>query len=139
MGNIPLRYERSAVELAVCGLHMRGFTLEKQLLAHGAVFLREDATAPVYRLYALPGTPEKPGLVRVRGGGVSAALEIWRIPTEALGSFAALIPAPLGLGKVLLQSGRETEGFLCEAFAAETAADISAYGGWRRYDAARRK
>lgn len=131
MATVLLKYPEPALELAVCGLHMRGYPLEKQLLAHHALFVREDRTAPVYRFYLLPTTPAKPGLVRVDSGGVSIALEIWRIPTDQFGSFTALIPSPLGIGKVLLESGKEVCGFTCEGFAVKTARDISASGGWK--------
>ena len=45
------------------------------------------ATAPEYRLVALPTDPPKPGLVRVGPGGASIATEVWRLPTDAYGSF----------------------------------------------------
>jgi allophanate hydrolase len=36
--------------VAVCGLHMRGFPLEKMMRASGATFVREASTAPRYKL-----------------------------------------------------------------------------------------
>ncbi len=50
-----------------------------------------------------------------------------------MGSFLAGIPAPLGLGKVELDTGALVTGFICEGYAAEGAADISSYGSWRAY------
>ena len=47
------------------------------------------------------------------------------------------IAAPLGLGKVQLEDGGEVTGFLCEAWGAEGARDISEFGGWRAWLAAR--
>jgi allophanate hydrolase len=117
--------------VAVCGLHMRGFPLEKQMLACGAAFVEETDTAPAYRFYKLLTEPAKPGLVRCREGGASIRVELWRMPLQAFGGFAALIPAPLGIGKVELADGREVPGFVCEAHAAEAAEDITAFGGWR--------
>ena len=118
--------------VAVCGLHMRGFPLEKQMLACGAEFVEETDTAPAYRFYRLRTEPAKPGLVRCRAGGASIRVELWRMPLSAFGGFAAAIPAPLGIGKVELEGGREVPGFVCEAHAAADAEDITAFGGWRR-------
>jgi allophanate hydrolase len=118
--------------VAVCGLHMRGFPLEAQMKACGAEFVEEADTAPVYRLVKLPTVPAKPGLVRCPRGGGSIRVELWRMPLPAFGGFAASIPAPLGIGKIELADGREVPGFLCEAYAAESAEDITAFGGWRQ-------
>lgn len=130
MTHHSLVYDKETVLIGVCGLHMRGYPLEAQLLAHGAHFVCEDKTMPDYRLYKLPTEPPKPGLIRVNGG-VSIALEIWEMPVERFGSFTALIPTPLGIGKIQVQSGRDVCGFICEGYVVDTAEDISAYGGWR--------
>jgi allophanate hydrolase len=53
-----------------------------------------------------------------------------------VGALLARIPAPLGLGTVTLADGTACKGFLCEAAAIATAADITAHGGWRAYLAA---
>jgi allophanate hydrolase len=55
------------------------------------------------------------------------------MPLEHFGSFVAGIPAPLGIGKVLLRNGTRVSGFLCEGIAVADAEDISALGGWRQY------
>jgi len=61
-------------------------------------------------------------------------VKVWSVPSAALGSFVAGIPAPLGIGKVQLADGREVSGFLCEAHAlGEGARDISHLGGWRAF------
>ncbi|GIQ70621.1 allophanate hydrolase [Xylanibacillus composti] len=117
--------------VAVCGLHMRGFPLEKQMREHGARFVREDRTAAKYRMLKLPTTPAKPGLIKSAAGGGSLRLEVWEMPLATFGAFAALIPAPLGIGKVELEDGTEVPGFICEGYAIEGAEDITARGGWR--------
>lgn len=124
--------------VAVCGLHMRGLPLERQMLECGARFIAEAVTAPKYRLVKLPTSPVKPGLVKQAAGGGAIRLELWEMPTRAFGAFAAAIPAPLGIGKVELGNGEEVPGFVCEAYAAASmeAEDITAYGGWRQYSAA---
>jgi allophanate hydrolase len=120
--------------IAVVGAHLSGLPLNKQLLERGATLVEATATAPHYRLYALPGTvPPKPGLVRAAEGGSSIALEVWAMPISAVGSFLALIPPPLGLGSLQLADGRHVHGFLCEPHALQGARDITAFGGWRNY------
>lgn len=120
--------------LAVCGAHMQGLGLNHQLRSRGGYLVQATSTAPRYRLFALPGgPPQRPGMVRVAQDGAAVELEVWALPTEQLGSFIAGIPAPLGLGKVELESGEVVTGFLCEAYAAAGALDITRYGGWRAY------
>lgn len=122
------------VPLAVCGAHMSGLPLNHQLLDRGGYLWRCTRTAARYRLLALPGgPPQRPGLVRVGDAGASIEVEIWAIPAERIGSLITGIPAPLGLGRIELADGELTLGFICEAYAAAEAADISAYGGWRAY------
>jgi allophanate hydrolase len=126
------------VDVMVCGAHMSGLPLNKQLLERGAWQISTTRTAPIYRFYALPGGPPfRPGLVQVKEGGVAVDVEVWRMPIEHFGSFVAGIPAPLGFGKVKLEDGSAVCGFLCETIAVEGAADISALGGWRHYLASR--
>jgi allophanate hydrolase len=121
--------------IALVGAHMRGLALNGQIAGLGGRFLREARTAPVYRLYALPGGT-RPGLVRA-APGASIALELWDLPSEAVGRFLAAIPSPLGLGLVEIADGPPVTGFLCEAAATAGAEDITAFGGWRAWLAAR--
>lgn len=117
--------------VAVCGLHMRGYPLEKQMQGCGARFIREDESAAKYSLVKLPTSPAKPGMIKQQQGGAAILLEIWEMPLEAFGSFAAAIPAPLGIGKVELRDGTEVPGFVCEAYAAAGAEDVTALRSWR--------
>lgn len=128
--------QTDSIELAVCGLHMRGFPLEKQLIDCGASFVRQDRTASAYRLLRLGTTPPKPGLIRSEAGS-SIDLEVWRLPVHRLGEFIRKVPAPLGLGKVRLHSGDEIIGFLCEPYVEGNSEDITRYGGWAAAEAAR--
>lgn len=127
------------ITLAVVGAHLTGMPLNPQLTAPGGVCLGEAATAPSYRLYALKGTvPPKPGMAHDPGfQGPGLAVELWALPPAAFGAFVAAIPAPLGIGKVLLADGRAVCGFLCEGHALEGAEEITAFGGWRAYLARR--
>jgi allophanate hydrolase len=127
-----------ATALFVVGAHLTGEPLNHQLTAIGARLLRSCTTAPRYRLFALPGTPARPGMVRADGaGGGAIAGEVWAVPEAALGGFVARIPAPLGVGRVALDDGSDVLGFLCEAAATADAVDITRFGGWRAWRAAR--
>ncbi|MGD9842234.1 MAG: allophanate hydrolase [Steroidobacteraceae bacterium] len=122
------------VPIVVCGSHMRGLPLNHQLTSRGAYFLQHARTAARYRFYALSGEQsQRPGLVQVESDGVQIEVEVWAMPKSHWGSFIAGIPAPLCLGKVLLQDGESITGFLCEAHAINSARDISVFGGWRGY------
>lgn len=120
-----------SITVAVCGLHMRGYPLEKQMIGLNARFMREASSAPRYKLVKLPTTPAKPGMIKQQQGGASIELELWEMSPASFGIFTSLIPAPLGIGKVELLDGTEVSGFVCEAYAAAEAEDITAYGGWR--------
>jgi allophanate hydrolase len=124
--------------VAVCGAHLSGLPLNGQLIRLGASLVKATKTAPCYRLFALPGTtPPKPGLVRVAESGAAIAVEVWELPTAAFGHFVAAIPAPLGIGTIALEDESPVQGFLCEAAAVVGAEDVTAFGGWRAYLAAK--
>ncbi len=122
--------------LLAVGAHMTGMALEPQMRIHGARPLGPARTAARYRLAALPGTPARPGLTQTGQGGRAIEAELWAFPTDRLGALLAEIPAPLGLGRVRLEDGREVVGFLAEASACAQARDITAFGGWRAFVAA---
>jgi allophanate hydrolase len=126
-------------ELAVVGAHLSGMALNHEVRALGGIFLRGSDTEASYKLYALPGgPPARPGLVRVAAGtGHPIATEVWALPVEGFGRFVAGIPAPLGIGTLLLADGTRPKGFLCEAEAIRDAKHISSYGGWRAFMAER--
>ncbi len=122
------------LKIAVVGAHLSGMPLNAQLVERGARLVCATTTSPDYRLFALPGTaPPKPGLQRVPGSGCAIALEVWDLPQHQVGGFLALIPQPLGLGKVELADGSWVTGFICEGHALACAEDVTEYGGWRAY------
>jgi allophanate hydrolase len=131
----PLSAPAGTIELVVVGAHLSGLALNHELRAAGATFLRAVTTEPSYELYALPGgPPERPGLLRVAtGGGHAIAAEVWALPADGFARFVAGIPAPLGIGTLLLADGTRPKGFLCEAEAIRGARNISSFGGWRAY------
>jgi allophanate hydrolase len=123
------------IPLAVVGAHLSGMPLNGELRAAGARLIERGATAPHYRLYALPGTrPPKPGLLRVKNGaGAAIEIEVWALSESAFGRFVAAVPPPLSIGTLELGGGRPVKGFLVEAEAIEGARDISSFGGWRAF------
>lgn len=120
-------------QLAVCGLHMEGLSLEYQIKELGGKFNRHSKTAPFYSLYKLNTTPMKPGLIKNADKGEKIDVDIYDIPKAALGKFLLNIPAPLGLGKVMLEDNSEVVGFICEEYAVKNGEDITEYGGFRKF------
>ena len=114
------------------GAHMSGLPLNHQLTEIGGRFVRETATAPVYRLFALG---DRPGLLRVQNGRAIEG-EVWALPTAAVGALLARVPPPLGFGTVNLSDG-PCLGFLAEAEGVASARDITQHGGWRGWLAAK--
>ena len=91
------------IDIVIVGAHLSGMPLNHELTSLESRFLREDITAPVYRLYELPETsPSKPGLLRVASGGAPVAVEVWALAPAAFGRFVAKIPSPLSIGKIQL-------------------------------------
>jgi len=119
--------------IVAVGAHMSGLPLNRELTERGGRFLRAVETAPNYRLYKLAGGPPmRPGLVR-HPNGAPIDVEIWALPTVAVGAFLSGIPSPLGLGTVTMEDGTQATGFLCEQIATEDAEDITHFGGWRAF------
>ena len=123
------------IEIVVVGAHLAGQPLNWQLTQGGGWLVETTRTAPDYRLYALANTtPPKPGLIHEPGfAGQGLEVEVWSLPPDSFGRFVNAIPAPLGVGKVTLASGRQVTGFLCEPWALAGAREITALGGWRAY------
>ena len=121
------------VDLVVVGAHLSGQPLNPELLRRGASLVGPVSTAAAYRLWALDTSPPKPGLLRVRTGGAPVRGEHWRLPPAALGALVAGLPAPMTIGAVELDDGRQLPGFLVEASAVHDVCDITAHGGWVAY------
>jgi allophanate hydrolase len=136
LGGVPaVSCPPGCVPLAVVGAHLSGMPLNRELLAAGARLLQATRTAPGYRLFHLAGTvPPKPGLVRdesFQGPGIE--VELWAIPYDQFGRFVAAVPPPLGIGSATLENGEVVKCFICEPFAVAGAAEITGFGGWRKY------
>lgn len=130
----PQKTRGDAHELVVVGAHLSGMPLNHQLTARGGRLLRAVRTQACYRLYALPGAPPRPGLMRVaEGTGHAIETEVWALSPAAFGDFVASIGAPLGFGRVRLEDGSAPTGFIVEPEGIIDAEEISHFGGWRAY------
>ena len=123
------------VRLAVNGTLMRGLALNGNLLAAGATFVRETTTSPSYRLWSIGD--RHPAMMRVASGGVPIAVEVWDVPAGGLATILLGEPPGLCIGKVRLADGEEILGVLGEPILCESQREITEYGGWRAYIAAR--
>ena len=124
------------IPVVVCGAHLEGLPLHWQLADRGASLRSRTRTAPVYRMYAIPasdGIPPRPALIRDEELGAAIEVEVWELDPAAFGDFVARIPGPLGIGKVLLESGEEVPGFIAEPRAADGAEEITLHGGWKAW------
>ncbi|PYO02319.1 MAG: glutamyl-tRNA amidotransferase [Candidatus Rokuibacteriota bacterium] len=126
MGDIPL---------AVNGTLMRGLELNGNLRDAGARFVREATTTPDYRLWSIGD--RHPAMIRVRAGGVAIAVEVWDVPAAGLAQVLLQEPPGLCIGKVRLSDGQEALGVLGEPALCEGQLEITRWGGWRAYIAAR--
>ena len=124
------------IEVVVCGAHLQGQPLNWQLTDRGGQLLQKTRSSAHYQLYALPDG-KRPAMVRDERDGAAIEVEVWSMPHTAFGSFVAAISAPLGIGKVELDDGRWLCGFICDGFGLAGAENISRYGGWRNWLAAR--
>jgi hypothetical protein len=123
------------VPLAVNGTLMRGLSLNGNLLSVGATFDRDAATVASYRLWSIDD--RHPAMVRVSQGGAAIAVEVWQVPAAGLATILLGEPPGLAIGKVRLEDGQETLGVLGEPALCDGQREITAYGGWRAYLAAR--
>lgn len=118
----------------MCGAHLQGYALNWQLKERGAIFKQATKTAPIYRMYLLvDGSLKRPGLLLDDQEGRAIDIEIWAVPSSALGSFVNEIAPPLGIGKIKIQDGRWVSGFIAEPYRFKEAEEITQYGGWKDY------
>ena len=133
----PVASQRT-VDVLVCGAHLTGLPLNWQLTERGATLKTLTTTAPVYRMFALPGGPLlRPGLIRDDLHGAAIEVEIWTLPADQFGTFVAAIPGPLGIGKVQIADGSMVTGFICEASGVVGGEDITHHGSWKAWLASR--
>lgn len=132
-GGRPPEPVPAGARVAVVGAHLTGMPLHPQLVGLGARLAYRARTAAGYRLYHLSGPGvHRPALVHTGDGPAGGiAVEVYDLPEQGLGALLGSVPAPLGLGRVVLDDGSEVTGFIAEAPRLGGAADISHLGGWR--------
>ena len=118
--------------IAVCGAHLSGQPLNAELTWRGGYLVRGARTNGLYRLFALPDG-KRPALIRDASGGAAIEVEVWSLPTSAVGAFLAGVAPPLGLGSIELSDGAWVSGFIAEPGAVTGATEITRFGGWRAY------
>jgi allophanate hydrolase len=122
------------IELAVCGAHKRGGSLNFQLTEINAVYKETLLTTNEYRFYALEHlTPVRPGLIKDAEKGGQIEVEIWKVPADKLGEFINNVPEPLCFGKLKLENGKMVTSFLCENYALQGAKEITHLQKWENY------
>jgi hypothetical protein len=124
-----------SLELAVNGTLMRGLELNPNLIKAGARFVEETLTEPAYRLWSING--RHPAMVRVASGGTAIAVEVWSVSPAGIASILLAEPPGLSIGKVKLADGRTVLGVLGEPILCEGQREITSFGGWRSYIAAK--
>lgn len=130
---------------------MRGGKLNHDLTSRNATFVRETKSAAKYTMYALSAEnlPTKPAMIFHPNGAENVGavtVEVWDVPDDSIGSLLQKVPAPLGFGTIHLEDGSTVYGFIAEGWAADPSAtalmglsteDITQFGGWREWHAAR--
>lgn len=124
--------------VAVCGAHLSGQPRNGELTRLGGYLVRSAHTSLRYRLYALPDG-KRPALIRDEADGTAIAVEVWSLPTTAVGGFLAGIGPPLGLGRIELSDGAWIGGFIAEPVAVTGATEITRFGGWEAYRSSARE
>lgn len=123
--------DNSTIYLAVNGTLMRGLELNANLLAGGAIFVRDALTEPNYRMWSIDD--RYPAMMRVATGGRAIAVEVWAVPAASISQILLQEPPGLCIGKVRLSDGKEVLGVLGEAILCEGKREITHWGGWRAY------
>lgn len=127
------------VLFAVVAAHRTGQPLHHELASLGARFAGCAATAPVYRMVALPGPGvARGGLVPVGSGGARIEVELHRMPPAGVDVLGCALPAPLVVGEVRLEDGTSVAGLVCTE-RPDGALDVSGYGSWPAFLAATRR
>lgn len=102
----------------------------------GADFVEQGRTAPAYRLFSLDGFPV---LVEDRASGRAIGVQVWEVPDGLWGRIVEQEPPEMVPGGVTLEDGRGIATMLGprEWVEARGGLDVSDYGSWKAYLAAR--
>jgi allophanate hydrolase len=124
--------DAAGIDVLVVGAHLSGLPLHPRIRRHGALPQGVVRTAPGYTLVALADALNRPGMIRDTSTEASVVGELWRVPPTALSDLLLEAAAPLGLGRVILEDGREVIGYLCDA-TATVGKTVVPNGDWRAF------
>lgn len=119
-----------AASLVVFGAHLSGQPLNHQLEAAGGRLAGLVQTSADYRLYDVPGSIKRPGLVYDPDNGESILGEEWLFASAGLGDVVSRLTAPMSIGPITLDDGRTVSGFQAAHVGGR---DITSFGGWLAY------
>ena len=111
-----------------------GSTQDGHAVMEGAELLEQVRTAPEYRLYRVDD--RWPALVRAEDG-VAIAVELYECTEEHLARLAELEPRGWNREPLVLEDGREVEGFIGDESLVARGVDVSEYGSWAVHVASR--
>ena len=119
----------------ICGSALRGQPDHGNL--GEAAFVRETQTKPIYRLHSVED--RHPGIYEVPNGGVALKGEIYEMSDEQHAQLIASEPPNLYEAPIELEDGTAVPAMLYprDLIEARGYADISHYGGWAAFKAAR--
>ncbi len=119
----------------ICGSALRGQPDHANL--GGATFVREAVTAPIYRLHSVED--KHPGIYEVPSGGVAIKGEVYALSAEQHTELIASEPPDLYEAPIRLDDGTSISAMIYprDVIEARGYADISHFGGWASFKAAR--
>jgi gamma-glutamylaminecyclotransferase len=124
------------VRFFICGSALRGQPDHENL--GGATFAGPAKTAPRYRLHSV--RDQHPGIYEVPSGGIAIAGEIYELTDAQHAQLLAGEPPDLYEAPIVLDDGSSVNAMIYPRALIEERgfADISEYGGWAAFKAARR-
>ncbi|MGD0475092.1 MAG: gamma-glutamylcyclotransferase [Candidatus Velthaea sp.] len=119
----------------ICGSALRGQPDHANL--GDATFVRETQTKPMYRLHSVED--RHPGIYAVPNGGVAIKGEVYDLSDEQHTRLIASEPPNLFEGPIELEDGTHVSAMFYprDLIEARGYADISHFGGWAAFKAAR--
>jgi gamma-glutamylcyclotransferase (GGCT)/AIG2-like uncharacterized protein YtfP len=119
----------------ICGSALRGQPDHANL--SGAAFVGEAMTAAIYRLHSV--ADQHPGIYEVPSGGVAIKGELYELSAEQHAHLISTEPPDLYEAPILLADGTRVSAMIYprDLIEARGYADISHFGGWAAFKAAR--
>ena len=119
----------------ICGSALRGQPDHANL--GSATFVREAQTRPIYRLHSVED--RHPGIYEVPSGGVAIKGEVYELSDEQHAHLISTEPPNLYEAPIELDDGTHVAAMIYprDLIEARGYSDISHYGGWAAFKAAR--